>query len=371
MTEARAETDFRNDYVFLFEIRVEMRIGFFAYSLSGIGPRTRARTLIDALADRTDHEIVVVTGPDEDYTHEQVEIHRDIRLTPTGFLKTARRTRNYFHDVNVVHVPVNMKQVAFVRAIYDGPLVAGAGIQHGLFYRTFGKYADIDKIIETHEYVSYLWWKAGFDSTHIYPAIDEEQFYPFASDRAERIRGELGVPDGNRVVLFVGKLNEFKGAHIFDRVVRELDRSEDVTPIVVGDGPLRSRFEDRDDLLYEGFVHNENLPEYYNVADVTVVPSEYESFSLVSLESIVCGTPVVTTTSEEYTMARLFKDRGTYVWASDRSASAVSQEVSRLLHDEDTYARQVQRGFETIEEMGLTISNMIDEYVEVYTEACN
>jgi D-inositol-3-phosphate glycosyltransferase len=42
-----------------------------------------------------------------------------------------------------------------------------------------------------------------------------------------------------------------------------------------------------------GAVDHEQLPLYYNAADVCVVPSYYESFGLVALEAMACGTPVV------------------------------------------------------------------------------
>jgi D-inositol-3-phosphate glycosyltransferase len=37
------------------------------------------------------------------------------------------------------------------------------------------------------------------------------------------------------------------------------------------------------------------LPPYYSAADALVVPSYYESFGLVGLESLACGTPVAAT----------------------------------------------------------------------------
>ena len=42
-----------------------------------------------------------------------------------------------------------------------------------------------------------------------------------------------------------------------------------------------------------GAVEHSQLPLYYNAADVCVVPSYYESFGLVAVESMACGTPVV------------------------------------------------------------------------------
>ena len=44
---------------------------------------------------------------------------------------------------------------------------------------------------------------------------------------------------------------------------------------------------------FVGRVDQEDLPVYYNAADVCVVPSYYESFGLAALESMACGTPVV------------------------------------------------------------------------------
>lgn len=339
-----------------------MKIGFFSYSLSGIGPRTRARTLIDSLADRNDHDIVLVTGEDESFTHPNVEIYR-ISIEPTRLPPALRTTRDAFEDVDLVHVPVNLYQALFLRTMYRGPLVVGAGVQHTFPYRQFAKILGIDQIVETHEYVSYLWERTGFDSTHIYPSIDSTVFTKYTNDRIESLRINLDIPDDDDVVLFVGKLNEFKGAHIVSELAVQLP--EDVTLVVAGDGPLKSTIAGRDDITYLGFVENEDLAKYYNVADVTVVPSEAESFSLVSLESISCGTPVVTT-AQRGTMVRLFKDRKTYVWADERTVDSVREAVMELLTDDNQYEAQIERGLETIDEMGLTIQDTVRKYEDVY-----
>ena len=48
-----------------------------------------------------------------------------------------------------------------------------------------------------------------------------------------------------------------------------------------------------DAVTLSGLIKHEKLPYFYSAADVCVVPSYYESFGLVALESIACGTPVV------------------------------------------------------------------------------
>ena len=48
-------------------------------------------------------------------------------------------------------------------------------------------------------------------------------------------------------------------------------------------------------VTFPGVVKHEKLPYYYSAADVCVIASYYESFGLVALESLACGTPVVAT----------------------------------------------------------------------------
>ena len=51
----------------------------------------------------------------------------------------------------------------------------------------------------------------------------------------------------------------------------------------------------QDTVTFAGRIVQDRLPPYYSAADVLVVPSLYESFGLVGLEALACGTPVVAT----------------------------------------------------------------------------
>lgn len=342
-----------------------MKIGFFCFSLSGAGPRVRARNLIEGLAERTPHEVTLVTSKNESFNHPEVDVRRLLTRRNLSDPRTALRTRRALADTDVVHVPVNAYQLLYVGLLGIGPRVAGAGIQHDRAHRTLTRLVGVERMIETHEYVAETWAAAGVPATYIYPAVNGDRFHPYEDDHQD-LRDELRIPDGEKIVLYVGELKPLKGAHIMSDVARQLD--DDITVVVAGDGELRDQFENRDDLLFEGFVENEDLPGYYNAADVTIVPSEHESFSIVSLESIACGTPVVTTTAESSTMARIFKDRGTYVWA-DRTSDSIVDSVDELLADRQYYEQQVARGFETIDELGLTIDQALEQYVAVYESA--
>ena len=253
-----------------------------------------------------------------------------------------------------------------MRSIYNGPLVLGAGIQHEKVYRILTKYLIRPSyIIETHPKVEKLWKKDGFKSTFVYPAVDTEVFRPYNEDEIREIKDKLGIPSEKNVILYVGRLEKFKGADIFYRLTKvALNMRRDLFFIVIGDGELKHLFTSgNQDILYLGYVKNDDLPRYYNIADVTVVPSKSESFSFVSLESVACGTPVITTA--EGTIKIIFGKKQVYLWAN-RDPSSIVEKINLLLDNREFYRRQVKRSLEFIKVEGLTLDRFVEKHIEVY-----
>ena len=63
--------------------------------------------------------------------------------------------------------------------------------------------------------------------------------------------------------------------------------------IMVGDGPMKSEYEQRyPDVKFVGFKTGLDLAWYYANADVFVFPSQWETFGIVMIEAMACGTPV-------------------------------------------------------------------------------
>ena len=132
--------------------------------------------------------------------------------------------------------------------------------------------------------------------------VDLSLFRPL--DQAEA-RAQLGL-NGGKVLLYVGRLEPLKGLELLLHTAAQLETCEDVRVLVVGgNGKADQRIDDvrrlaqdlKVDHVFDfvGRVDQEDLPLYYNAADVCVVPSFYESFGLAALESMACGTPVVAT----------------------------------------------------------------------------
>ena len=131
--------------------------------------------------------------------------------------------------------------------------------------------------------------------------VDLDRFYPMGKEYARR---KLGLRDGERIILFVGRIEPLKGIDILISAAAQLHEDENFKVLIVG-GDARTEREVTQlrehaerlgidhHVSFVGSVEHEALPLYYNAADVCVVPSYYESFGLVAIESMACGTPVV------------------------------------------------------------------------------
>ena len=130
--------------------------------------------------------------------------------------------------------------------------------------------------------------------------VNLDMFKPVDKQSA---RQELGFED-DRIVLYVGRIEPLKGLDRLLLAVSHLrDRQRLRLVIIGGDSesqPELQRLQGlsrelgiQDFVTFAGRIEHEYLPCYYSAADVFVMPSHYESFGLVALESLACGTPVV------------------------------------------------------------------------------
>ena len=130
--------------------------------------------------------------------------------------------------------------------------------------------------------------------------VDTDTFYPVPKLKA---RVGLGLPD-KETVMYAGRVEPIKGLDILLDSFKILNETRDVHLVVVGGSlsgdreldALRQRSKQLgilEKITFTGSVNQSELGRYYSAADVFVLPSHYESFGLVALEAMACGTPVV------------------------------------------------------------------------------
>lgn len=134
--------------------------------------------------------------------------------------------------------------------------------------------------------------------------VNLEQFRPM--DRAAA-KAALGLEPGTPLALYVGRFAPLKGLDLLLTAMARVKAGIAGLRLLVvgGDGPRSSATLELSELsrklgihgatTFAGRVDHQDLTTYYNAADLLVVPSHYESFGLVVLEALACGTPVAAT----------------------------------------------------------------------------
>lgn len=107
--------------------------------------------------------------------------------------------------------------------------------------------------------------------------VNREIFYP---NRTK--------PNDKLTLVCVSRVSKEKSLEDFFKL-----QYPNVRKIMVGDGPMRKQYEEKyPSVEFVGFKTGSDLAYYYNLADVFVFPSRWETFGIVMIEAMACGTPV-------------------------------------------------------------------------------
>lgn len=167
--------------------------------------------------------------------------------------------------------------------------------------------------------------------------VDTDHFCPGRSTVRER----YGIPAEAKLVLFVAALDRahhFKGLDALLQAFRTLP--SDMWLLIVGDGDLRPAYERQaaqlglvDRTRFAGAVPHAETPPFYRGADLTVLPSSPpESFGLVLVESLACGTPVV---ASAIPGVRTVVDHGhDGLLVPAHNAASLAEAIRQVLRDE-------------------------------------
>ena len=129
--------------------------------------------------------------------------------------------------------------------------------------------------------------------------VNNDLFYP---KNRKIARQRLGLTD-EKCILFVGRIEAIKGLENLIKAVARICFDIPRIKLIVcgGDNPydieklrmLAEQLKIGEHVEFKGSVPHEQLAEFYSAADILALPSYYESFGMVALEALACGTPVV------------------------------------------------------------------------------
>lgn len=197
------------------------------------------------------------------------------------------------------------------------------------------------------------------------PGVNTERFSDFMT--VSEARTSIGIDPDRHPLLFVGRIEPLKAV---DTILEALRVLRDEMPallkrlqfIIVGGDPaskcdvemmrlqqLSVKLGINQFVSFVGAKDQAYLPQYYRAATAVIMPSDYESFGMVALEAMACGTPVIA--SQVGGLQFLIRDQETGFLVPAREPVSLAQAIISLVSDPTRTA-----------EMGLTASRIARDY---------
>lgn len=192
----------------------------------------------------------------------------------------------------------------------------------------------------------------------IAPNAVDNDYFTWAGDKYREIkelfRQSKGYPKRN--ILYVGHLIEEKGILDLLRAFQNLlAEYSDLGLLLVGNGKQAGQYREFckinhiKNVFFVGFVHQEDLPVYYAMADVFVSPTHSDTWGLVLNEAMACKLPVISSDVAGAAGDLILNGENGYIFKKG-DIQGLSNYLKEILSDEQKRNRMGQRSFEIIQD---------------------
>jgi glycosyltransferase involved in cell wall biosynthesis len=189
----------------------------------------------------------------------------------------------------------------------------------------------------------------------IYNGVDVDRFNPKIDSEEIRIRYGIGE---SPLVVFVGRLALYKGAHFLIRAIPYILKEVPKTKFLITGaarfdsiemGKLILNSKIRNSLIFTGYVSNEDIPKIYSACDVFCYPSLWEGFGLTPAEAQACGKPVVA--FNHCAIPEVVENKKTGILVRPRDFIMLAKAISFLLLNESEREKMGLRARERVEKL--------------------
>lgn len=183
----------------------------------------------------------------------------------------------------------------------------------------------------------------------IYGAVDHDIYY---GNRNREILKRLNIPENFKIILYVGSEQPRQNVNLLIKAFSKLkNKLPNIKLLKVGNPhsygerekllKLIGKLGLEQDVIFIGSVLEEELPKWYNAADLLVYPCFYAGFGLPPLEAMACGTPVIT--SNTTSLPEVIGDAGIMINPHDHDV--LSDKMHEVLINEGLKNEMVKKGF--------------------------
>jgi glycosyltransferase involved in cell wall biosynthesis len=184
-------------------------------------------------------------------------------------------------------------------------------------------------------------------------AVDNERFAGVSDATRAALRERFGIAPDAIVFVFSAKLVPRKDPMTLLRAFERMRLQNRAVVVFVGDGELReelaayARDHNAHSVHFAGFVNQNELPGYYGMADVFVLPSTYEPRGAVINEAMAAGLPVIVTDRCGSIGDIVLDGDNAFIYPAG-DADALAEAMDRLTADAVLRARMARRSREII-----------------------
>lgn len=165
------------------------------------------------------------------------------------------------------------------------------------------------------------------------------------------LKSKLNIPKNNKVIIFVGRIVEYKGISVLIDVFNEFSSNSNYTLLIIGSSnfgiktntafekEIERKINKNKNIVYCGFIQNNELYKFYNIADLAILPSLWqEPAGLTIVESMMCALPIITTISGG--IPEYLREFGIYVPIDDNLKITIKSNIEKVFADYSTYKEQ-------------------------------
>lgn len=182
----------------------------------------------------------------------------------------------------------------------------------------------------------------------VYPGVDRNRYFP---RRDRSVLEQYGISPYDRVVLYVGSEEPRKNLSVLLEALAVLKNDFlGIKLLKVGSSQMGGdrkslmdlimRLKLENNVVFTGTVSEDELPLFYNAADIFVFPSLYEGFGLPPLEAMACGCPVIVTNVTS--LPEVIGNAGILVKPDD--AEGLAKQMFLILSNESLIAKLTEQG---------------------------
>lgn len=199
--------------------------------------------------------------------------------------------------------------------------------------------------------------------------IDLERFKP--TNDGSYLRQRFAIPDNKLVLLYVGRLDKEKRIDVILRSLPDILRATSVHLVLAGIGKEKQQLEEttrdlgiQEAVAFTGFVPDEDLQNLYRIADLFVTAGIAELQSIVTMEAMASGLPVVAVNA--MALPELVHDGENGYLFADGDSKMLAEKVIAILSNQETRAQMSKKSLDIIKNHD--INKVVERYESIYSQ---